>query len=293
MAISPRSESLLLTRRTGIRFTAPEVLADYYITEGTSYYYKVLARKGFDEELLTTQLSESKYIDVVAAAKMRKKIEEIKGEIKMSNVWVVTVRTSIQGESNREDYLKKTVKVFDSFEKGRKYFRSVIKKYAFSKNSIFDGNGIIKKLNQHKNTIQSYSEDDELNQYLSEDALLNYKDHNEYFVDNVTKIENALSNAFSGKNVQLDFDEPFFVCDGGSVAFEVEGKKLSFYGWDDGPCNSFDPIIATNMFSMEEEKDYYLYIDDLFGEVYRDDEDVLGHLEDNVLFVDLVKAKIQ
>ena len=127
----------------------------------------------------------------------------------MSNVWVVTVRTSIQGESNREDYLKKTVKVFDSFEKGRKYFRSVIKKYAFSKNSIFDGNGIIKKLNQHKNTIQSYSEDDELNQYLSEDALLNYKDHNEYFVDNVTKIENALSNAYSGKNVQLDFDEPF------------------------------------------------------------------------------------
>ena len=210
----------------------------------------------------------------------------------MSSVWVVTVRTSIQGESIREDNLKKTVKVFDSFEKGRKYFRSVIKKYAFSKNSIFDGKGIIKKLNQHKNTIQSYSEDDELNQYLSEDELLNYKDHNEYFVDNVSKIEKALKKAFSGKNVQLDFGDTFWVSDGGSVDFEVEGNKLRFSGYDDGPCNSIDPIIATNMFSMEEEKDYYLYIDDLFGLTYRDDEDVLGHLEDNVLFVDLVKAKI-
>jgi len=38
------------------------------------------------------------------------------------------------------------------------------------------------------------------------------------------------------------------------------------YGYDDGPCNGYDPKIATNMFDMTEEKDYYLYVDDMFGQ---------------------------
>ena len=46
-------------------------LIDFYLNEKKSYYYKVLARKGFDEDRVTTQLSDSQYVDVVSAAKMR------------------------------------------------------------------------------------------------------------------------------------------------------------------------------------------------------------------------------
>jgi hypothetical protein len=41
---------------------------------------------------------------------------------------------------------------------------------------------------------------------------------------------------------------------------------MQLWGDCDGPINGYDPYIATNAFSMEEEKDYYIYIDDLLGQ---------------------------
>lgn len=49
------------------------------------------------------------------------------------------------------------------------------------------------------------------------------------------------------------------------VAVEVNDNTVRFYGDDDGPCNGYDPILNTNIFSVETEQDYYLYIDLCFG----------------------------
>ena len=40
---------------------------------------------------------------------------------------------------------------------------------------------------------------------------------------------------------------------------------INMKGHCDGPINGICPRIKTNMFDMSEEKDYILYIDDLFG----------------------------
>ena len=52
---------------------------------------------------------------------------------------------------------------------------------------------------------------------------------------------------------------------------------------DDGPCNGYDPDIRTNIFSMKQEQEYYLYINDLLGQ-----DDFSSEL-----YIDLKKVTIQ
>ena len=56
---------------------------------------------------------------------------------------------------------------------------------------------------------------------------------------------------------------------------------LKMYGEEEGVYNGFDPVLETNIFSMQNEQDYYLHIDDAFGQ-----EDSSAEL-----FIDLRKAK--
>ena len=50
------------------------------------------------------------------------------------------------------------------------------------------------------------------------------------------------------------------------IAFDYSNGVIRFYGDDDGSCNGYDPVIYTNMFDMREEKDYFMYIEDLLGQ---------------------------
>ena len=68
----------------------------------------------------------------------------------------------------------------------------------------------------------------------------------------------------------------------GMIALNYNGESVLCYGVDDGPFNGFDPYIATNAFSMEEEKDYFIYIDDLLGQDYSSE-----------LYIDLKKVEVK
>ena len=72
------------------------------------------------------------------------------------------------------------------------------------------------------------------------------------------------------------------VYEDGMIALNYDGESVLCYGSDDGPCNGYDPYIATNAFSMEEEKDYYICIDDLLGQEYSSE-----------LYIDLKKVEVK
>ena len=66
------------------------------------------------------------------------------------------------------------------------------------------------------------------------------------------------------------------------IAIESNPGNILIRGEDDGPCNGYDPYIKTNIFSMKEEKDYCLYIDDLFGQDFSAE-----------LYIDLKKTEVK
>ena len=94
------------------------------------------------------------------------------------------------------------------------------------------------------------------------------------------KIQKAFYSIFNGEKVVLDLYENEYM--NGMIGLNYDGNSIMIYGVDDGPCNGYDPYIATNAFSMDEEKDYYIYIDDLFGEDYSSE-----------LYIDLKKVEVK
>ena len=98
--------------------------------------------------------------------------------------------------------------------------------------------------------------------------------------------ERILEEIFSGKNTDLkEFKEKFYT--DYFIAIIVNEDSFIFRGDDDGPCNGCDPVLTTNMISMEEEKDYYLYINDRFGQEDRGIEEATSEL-----YIDLKKATV-
>ena len=64
---------------------------------------------------------------------------KIKGEKIMKNTWVLSIRTSLPEVCESHGDLQTSIYTFDSFEAARTALRKVLKKYAFSENSMFDG----------------------------------------------------------------------------------------------------------------------------------------------------------
>ena len=166
----------------------------------------------------------------------------------MKELWVLSVRTSLPKNCYRFEDMPVQMQCFDSFEKARDAFRQQIKNLAFSNNAMFDGKGRITYLDQY-----SGHEDDALE---DPEGILTKQV--------IDKIHNALTAAFLGQDTPLDL-EPGFYTDW-MIAATVTDDFVSFRGDDDGPCNGYDPVLQTNIFSMEQPQDYYLYIDDLFGQ---------------------------
>ena len=183
----------------------------------------------------------------------------------MKEVWVLSVKTSLPDRCHSIGNFKPTVIAFDSFEKGREEFRESVRKWAFSENSMFDGNGYITYLKEYAD--ERLDDDECYDDYLSKSGL--------YYV------MNCLRDAISGKDVHLEMEGAFYT--DWMIGMDVDPGKVSIYGVDDGPCNGFDPCIRTNMFSMAQPQDYYLYIDDCLGQFECSSE----------LYVDLVKAEVK
>ena len=185
----------------------------------------------------------------------------------MKEIWVLSVRTSLPEECYSKAELKTTFSAFETFPEARKAMRETIKGFAFSKNSMFDGDGRITALNKYIGDMYEKGEDDECcEDFLTRTILL--------------KIQKAFYSIFNDENITIDLYENEYM--DGMIALHYNGESVLCYGADDGPYNGYDPYIATNAFSMGEEKDYYIHIDDLLGQDYSSE-----------LYIDLKKVELK
>ena len=136
------------------------------------------------------------------------------------------------------------ISAYDSFEKGRSAMRSALKKFAFSKNAMFDGSGGII---QFENYIEEKDEDGEA----------------ELTVEMLKSLRDSLELVFSGIDTRLlDIEEGYFGdynigmnVEDGAVAIGKD-EDADFFGGDGD--EDYDPVLCTNIFSMEKEQDYYV-----------------------------------
>ena len=183
----------------------------------------------------------------------------------MKEVWVLSVKTSLPETCMDSDDLKSSFTVFKNFEKGRDEFRRIVKEYAFSENAMFDGKGNIIHLNKY-----------------AEDSLEDENDHTDNFLykERLLNIAEWLKTVFNGEDV--DFKMLYNSYDDAMISLTTVAGEIEIIGDYDGPINGINPHIKTNIFSMKEEKDYYLYIDDMFR------QDCSAEL-----YIDLKKAEVK
>ena len=169
----------------------------------------------------------------------------------MSKVWVLSVKTSLPRTCENYADLTATTAAYDSFEKARASLRDMLKGYAFSENAMFDGDGRLTYFMEQVKDCLSEEEDDFDESFLSKERL--------------TYIADSLRAAFAGEDVEFSMPEDHYD-DGCYFSVECGEGTLSLLGDYEGPCNGINPVLKTNIFSMKEEKDYYLYLNDRFGQ---------------------------
>ena len=184
----------------------------------------------------------------------------------MKNTWVLSIKTSLPEACESHGDLKTSIYTFDSFEDARTALRKALKKYAFSKNSMFDGKGNI----VHLHSYIENATDDEDEDYYDDDFLTAKK---------LRAAERALKNIFKGNDIVPKIKEGFHT--DYMIAYTYKNGEISFRGDDDGPCNGYAPVLRTNMFDMLNENNYFLYIDDMLGQDCATSE----------LYIDLTRTK--
>lgn len=170
----------------------------------------------------------------------------------MKEIWVLSVKTSLPDTCFCSADIETTFTAFDSFEKARDAFRKTIHDFAFSQNSMFDGEGNIIYLKRYAERALEQQEEDE-------NYCADFLDKEKW-----NYVSTSLQKICSGEDVdfKMDFDSYF----DGMIAINIQNGDMNIYGDEDGPINGYDPNVSTNIFSMKEEKDYFLYIDDMFGQ---------------------------
>lgn len=167
-------------------------------------------------------------------------------------VWVLIINTSLPNVSKFKEDLKLSTYCFDDFEEAKKCLREKLKELSFNKNAMFDGNG---------NIIM-------LDNYMSEDMYdpEDLKDDSNFLsIKKMQELKENLFHIFEGKDIPLSI--PNVKCnDDYMIGLNVKDNSIDIYGCCDGPINGCNPSIQTNMFDMSKEDDYYLYIDDMFGQ---------------------------
>ena len=165
----------------------------------------------------------------------------------MKKIWVLLVRTSLPDKCYTPTDLVTTFSAFESFIDARNAMRETIKSFAFSENDMFDGCGRIINLDKHMDGMRDFDQPYEGELTI---ALLN-------------RIYDALQAIINGENTILELEPGEYSDD--KIAFVYDGEALSSKGVGIYRSEGYDPNIKTNAFSMEDEKDYYFYIDDFIG----------------------------
>ena len=216
----------------------------------------------------------------------------------MKNTWVLSIRTSLPDVCESHGDLQTSIYAFDNFEEARTALRKMLKKYAFSENSMFDGKGNIiyfkKEVDEFVEWEEKYCNYADLDDEEISDEDYDFEDcdnetvddceyEDDYYDDELTaeklvSINENLLSIFRGEDVF-----PKILPKGENLLFGYlyENGVLSTYSGYDGPINGCVPVINTNMFSMKEAQNYYLYIDDAFGQRSASSE----------LYIDLTRAK--
>ena len=164
------------------------------------------------------------------------------------NTWIVTLNTNIgsgdKPASLYEPDFEKKFFAFDDFEEAKTKALELIKSYAFSENSMFDGEGGIKKLKSYAEENDSFEED--------EDGSPVYLD--------LPKAYNIFSKWMNGEQIDLsgfkeyyEYDYKIEIIDGKRL--KIQNASSLLYGW----------IITTDMMSITEPGNYSLYIRDNFN----------------------------
>ena len=186
----------------------------------------------------------------------------------MKEIWVLTIKTSLPETCASYDDLKMTVLAFDTYEKARIAFREKLKTLAFSKNAMFNKKGQITLLNHNiSKSALSAAEMGEIDEteekYLSKERLM--------------LIQSALTEAFTGHDTKIGLPNGYYT-DACDLSVKVKSGSVRLY-----PYNGIQPVVYTNIFSMAKEKNYYLYINDIFGQDTNSSE----------LYMDLVKVSVE
>lgn len=182
-------------------------------------------------------------------------------------IWTLIIKTSLPNVTKSKDDLKLNVFCFDDFEEAKKALREKLKEFAYSKNSMFDGNGNIIMLDDYIAESFEYEDLKSDSTFLSAEKMNVLKDY--------------LLNIFNGKDNPLSALNVMNCDDGCMISLNITEDSIELYGFDEGPINGYDPTIKTNMFDMSKENNYYLYIDDMFGQDCSSE-----------LYIDLIKSEM-
>lgn len=186
----------------------------------------------------------------------------------MKKIWTLIIKTSLPNTAEDVTELVTTVDAFSDFETAKISLREKLKDFAFNKNSMFDGKGNLTYLNSYINGCMDEDDENE-----DEDVLTQSK---------LNSVQDALKGIFAGKDEELKIEEIDYITDW-MISLQIKRNSISLYGDAEGPCNGYNPHIKTNMFDMREENNYYLYIDDMFGQDDNSSE----------LYIDLIKTTLE
>lgn len=168
----------------------------------------------------------------------------------MGAKWKLIIRTSLPNVCYGEEDLVTSTYTFDDFETARATLRAKLQEFAFSHNEMFDGYGSMIHMERYMDMIKREDEDI--------DDPLPY-----WFTGKIAAaFLNIFSCIFEGKDV--DFIVPCGRYSNADIEVDFARDSITTRGTEEGVFNGYNPKIDTNMLSMQEEKDYYLYIDDMF-----------------------------
>lgn len=183
----------------------------------------------------------------------------------MKNIWVLSVKTSLPNTCYNEDDLVTELFAFESFDVAKDAFYEKYMELAYSTNEMFDENGVLRELDSYI--------DEMLEEEIEDESFLTKELCN--------KIKLALHTVFYKKDFDLEIKDGRY--DDGMICVEVCGNEVKLSGTGCGPINGYDPVLHTNIFNMAEKKDYFLYINDRFGQEGDSSE----------LYIDLQEVELQ
>ena len=99
----------------------------------------------------------------------------------MKNTWVLSIKTSLPKVCESHGDLKTSIYTFDSFDEARAALRKALKKYAFSKNSMFDRKGNIIYFHKYIADLAYDDDMDEYDDFLSPKSSRLWKERSKTF----------------------------------------------------------------------------------------------------------------